>query len=102
MKTPTGPVLRSLGIEPLRLRFKEGLALINGTSAMTGVGSLLAEHALAQARHAEIVAALVSGGSEISPVRPAAMRSASGRTNRRYAGTTRRVAVLSSLPMVTS
>ena len=59
VKTPTGPVLRSLGIEPLRLHFKEGLALINGTSAMTGVGALVAEHALAQARHAEIVAALV-------------------------------------------
>ncbi|TYC21165.1 tyrosine 2,3-aminomutase [Micromonospora sp. MP36] len=59
VKTPTGPVLRSLGIEPLRLRFKEGLALINGTSAMTGVGALLAEYALAQARHAEIAAALV-------------------------------------------
>lgn len=59
VKTPAGPVLRSLGIEPLRLRFKEGLALINGTSAMTGVGALVAEHALAQARHAEIAAALV-------------------------------------------
>ena len=59
VKTPTGPVLRSLGIEPLRLHFKEGLALINGTSAMTGVGTLVAEHALAQARHAEIAAALV-------------------------------------------
>jgi histidine ammonia-lyase len=59
VKTPTGPVLRSLGIEPLRLHFKEGLALINGTSAMTGVGALVAEHALAQARHAEIAAALV-------------------------------------------
>lgn len=59
VKTPTGPVLRSLGIEPLRLRFKEGLALINGTSAMTGVGALVAEHALAQARHAEIAAGLV-------------------------------------------
>ncbi len=58
-KTPTGPVLRSLGIEPLRLHFKEGLALINGTSAMTGVGALVAEYALAQARHAEIAAALV-------------------------------------------
>lgn len=58
-RVPTGPVLRELGIEPLRLRFKEGLALINGTSAMTGVGSLVASHALDQARHAEIVAALV-------------------------------------------
>lgn len=58
-RTPTGPVLRSLGIEPLQLRFKEGLSLINGTSGMTGLGVLVAEHALAQARHAEIAAALV-------------------------------------------
>lgn len=58
-QTPTEPVLRSLGIEPLQLRFKEGLSLINGTSGMTGLGALLAEHALAQARHAEIAAALV-------------------------------------------
>lgn len=59
VRVPTGPVLRSLGIEPLQLRFKEGLALINGTSAMTGVGSLVAEQAMAQAQHAEIAAALV-------------------------------------------
>jgi histidine ammonia-lyase len=58
-KVPTGPVLRSMGIAPLELRFKEGLALINGTSAMTGVGALVTSHALAQARHAEIAAALV-------------------------------------------
>lgn len=32
--------LRSRGIEPLVLREKEGLALINGTQAMTGVGGL--------------------------------------------------------------
>ena len=37
----TGKVLRELGITPLRLRFKEGRALINGTSAMTGLGSLV-------------------------------------------------------------
>ncbi|MGW4065074.1 tyrosine 2,3-aminomutase [Amycolatopsis sp. NPDC004747] len=55
---PTGPVLRERGIEPLELRFKEGLALINGTSAMTGLGSLVVARALQQARHAEIVAAL--------------------------------------------
>ncbi|MBM2620129.1 tyrosine 2,3-aminomutase [Actinoplanes sp. LDG1-06] len=56
---PTGPVLREHGIEPLRLRFKEGLALINGTSAMTGLGALLVERADEQVRQAEIVAALV-------------------------------------------
>ncbi|MCF6469959.1 tyrosine 2,3-aminomutase [Nonomuraea sp. MG754425] len=55
----TGPVLRELGIEPLSLRFKEGLAMINGTSAMTGVGSLVAGRAMEQIRQAEIVTALV-------------------------------------------
>ncbi|GGS57810.1 tyrosine 2,3-aminomutase [Actinokineospora fastidiosa] len=58
-KTPTGPVLREHGIEPLQLRFKEGLALINGTSAMTGLGSLVLDRALNQVRQAEIVTALV-------------------------------------------
>jgi MIO-dependent L-tyrosine 2,3-aminomutase len=58
-KTPTGPVLAEYGIEPLQLRFKEGLALINGTSAMTGLGSLVLGRALNQVRQAEIVTALV-------------------------------------------
>jgi tyrosine 2,3-aminomutase len=58
-KTETGPVLREHGIEPLRLRFKEGLSLINGTSAMTGLGSLVLGRALNQVRQAEIVTALV-------------------------------------------
>ncbi|MEU4378442.1 tyrosine 2,3-aminomutase [Micromonospora echinofusca] len=56
--TPTGPVLRQLGVEPLQLRFKEGLSLINGTSAMTGLGALLTGRALTQVRQAEIVTAL--------------------------------------------
>ncbi|HEY3868826.1 MAG TPA: tyrosine 2,3-aminomutase [Actinocrinis sp.] len=58
-RVETGPVLRSLGIEPLELRFKEGLALINGTSAMTGLGCLVVAAALDQVRQAEIVTALV-------------------------------------------
>lgn len=56
---PTAEVLRTAGIEPLDLRFKEGLALINGTSAMTGVGALVVDRALAQVRQAEIVTGLV-------------------------------------------
>ncbi|MFF9344823.1 MULTISPECIES: tyrosine 2,3-aminomutase [unclassified Streptomyces] len=56
---PTRKVLDELGIEPLQLKFKEGLALINGTSAMTGLGSLVVGRALAQARQAEIVTALL-------------------------------------------
>lgn len=58
-RVETGPVLRSLGIEPLELRFKEGLALINGTSAMTGLGCLVVAAALDQVRQAEIATALV-------------------------------------------
>ena len=38
---PAGEVLRELGIEPLELEAKEGLALINGTQAMTSVLALL-------------------------------------------------------------
>lgn len=59
IRIPTGEVLRELGIEPLRLRFKEGLALINGTSAMTGLGALVVSRALDQVRQAEIITALV-------------------------------------------
>ncbi|UNO42965.1 tyrosine 2,3-aminomutase [Streptomyces sp. MST-110588] len=58
-RVETGPVLRSLGIEPLQLRFKEGLALINGTSAMTGLGCLVASGGMEQVRQAEIITALV-------------------------------------------
>ncbi|MTE22528.1 tyrosine 2,3-aminomutase [Streptomyces sp. TRM43335] len=55
----TRKVLGELGVEPLRLRFKEGLALINGTSAMTGLGSLVVGRAFTQVRQAEIVTALL-------------------------------------------
>ncbi|HEV7980540.1 tyrosine 2,3-aminomutase [Amycolatopsis sp.] len=58
-RVQTGQVLREHGIEPLELRFKEGLALINGTSAMTGLGALVVGRALNQVRQAEIVTALV-------------------------------------------
>lgn len=58
-RTPTGSVLRECGIEPLQLRFKEGLALINGTSGMTGLGSLVLSRALDQVRQSEIITALV-------------------------------------------
>lgn len=58
-KTPTGPVLQEHGIDPLQLRFKEGLAMINGTSAMTGLGSLVVGRAINQVRQAEMVTALI-------------------------------------------
>ncbi len=36
----TEDVLKELGIEPLTIKIREGLAIINGTSAMTGIGML--------------------------------------------------------------
>jgi histidine ammonia-lyase len=37
---PGAEALRRVGIEPMELSFKEGLALINGTSGMVGLGSI--------------------------------------------------------------
>ncbi len=44
-KKPTREVFESLGIEPLVLRPKEGLALMNGTAVMTGLACLAFERA---------------------------------------------------------
>lgn len=35
---PTADVYKSLGLEPVKMHLREGLALINGTSTMTGIG----------------------------------------------------------------
>ncbi len=42
---PTGPVFQKLGIKPLCVHMREGIALINGTSAMTGIGLINVLHA---------------------------------------------------------
>jgi histidine ammonia-lyase len=39
-RMPSGEALRLAGLEPLRLEAKEGLALLNGTQALTAVGAL--------------------------------------------------------------
>ncbi len=36
---PAAEALRAAGLTPFRLRFKEGIALMNGTSAMTAIGA---------------------------------------------------------------
>ena len=37
-KMPTSEVLKNLGLKPIGMHIREGLALINGTSVMTGIG----------------------------------------------------------------
>ncbi len=41
----TREIFKEKGIEPLKIRIREGLALINGTSVMTGIGLINVMHA---------------------------------------------------------
>jgi len=50
--------LSAAGLAPLQLAAKEGLALLNGTQAMTGVGALAVEHALCLTRVADLAGAM--------------------------------------------
>lgn len=56
---PSKQILQKVGLEPLSLKFKEGLATINGTSAMTGLGSLILSKAYEQVKQAEIITVLI-------------------------------------------
>ena len=40
VRTPTAEVLKKKNIKPLELKLRDGLAMINGTSCMTGIGLL--------------------------------------------------------------
>ncbi|MDH3627691.1 MAG: histidine ammonia-lyase [Acidobacteriota bacterium] len=51
-RMPTARALKRVGLQPLALKAKEGLALINGTQVMSGIGIL----ALLQARRLTIAA----------------------------------------------
>jgi MIO-dependent L-tyrosine 2,3-aminomutase len=57
-KTDTINLLKKYNIAPLELKYKEGLALINGTSAMTGIACLNLENSIEQVKQAEIITAL--------------------------------------------
>lgn len=50
--------LKRLGVEPVELEEKEGLALINGTQIMTAIGLLAVGHALTLARTADVACAM--------------------------------------------
>lgn len=49
--------LERVGMEPIGLKAKEGLALINGTQAMTALGSLVVQRARRLARVADVIGA---------------------------------------------
>ena len=55
---PAAPRLDDLGLAPLQLAPKEGLALINGTQAMTALGALVVARAQRLARTADVIGAM--------------------------------------------
>ncbi len=55
---PGATALKRLGRNPLALREKEGLALINGTQIMTAIGCLVLHHALLVAKAADVACAM--------------------------------------------
>jgi histidine ammonia-lyase len=61
-RLPASTALARLGLEPLRLEAKEGLALVNGTQAMTAVGCLATARAERLARSADVAAACTIEG----------------------------------------
>jgi histidine ammonia-lyase len=63
----TEEVLKADGIQPLRLREKEGLALINGTQVTTGVGALAFVRALNALEAAEVAGAMTLEGLKGTP-----------------------------------
>lgn len=55
---PGHEALKAAGIAPMELGFKEGLALVNGTSAMAGMAALLVEDAQRLLKTYEVISAL--------------------------------------------
>lgn len=57
-KLPAAEALRSEGLEPLELTYKEGLSLVNGTEGMLALGILTLDRVERLARAADITAAM--------------------------------------------
>lgn len=57
-RLPGGEALKRAGLSPIVLQAKEGLALINGTQAMTSIGTLALLQAQHLAKQADAIAAL--------------------------------------------
>ncbi len=57
--------LKQAGIEPMILNFKEGLSLINGTSAMVGYACLLVEQAISLIKTYDLITCLTFEGLSV-------------------------------------
>ena len=55
---PAAEVMRSAGLEPLELKAKEGLALVNGTQGMLAIGILAVSRAERLVRTADVTASM--------------------------------------------
>ncbi|MFY4812189.1 histidine ammonia-lyase [Haloarcula sp. AONF1] len=91
-RLPGGEALDAAGLEPVTLRAKEGLALINGTQLTVGVAALLLNDAERLVTAADVAGALttevtlsstVPSHEAITAVRPHAGQAASARNVRR-------------------
>jgi histidine ammonia-lyase len=64
---PAANALKEAGLKPVQLREKEGLALINGTQATTGIGTLALLDAEAAVETAELAGAMSLEGLKGTP-----------------------------------
>ncbi len=64
---PAAVALKAAGLKPARLREKEGLALINGTQATTGIGTLVLLDAETAVETAELAGAMSLEGLKGTP-----------------------------------
>jgi histidine ammonia-lyase len=61
--TEAAPALRQAGLDPIELRAKEGLAMVNGTEGMLGLGLLAHHDAEVLLRTADVAAAMSIEGA---------------------------------------
>ena len=67
-RLPGGDAMQRAGVEPLLLEAKEGLALLNGTQAMTAVGGLALVDAWKLAEAADVIGAMTLEALRGTPV----------------------------------
>ncbi|MFN0111517.1 MAG: histidine ammonia-lyase [Blastocatellia bacterium] len=67
-RLPGGDAMQRAGVEPLLLEAKEGLALLNGTQAMTAVGGLALLAALKLTEAADVIGAMTLEALRGTPV----------------------------------